>query len=179
MSHVGKRPFIISNLFCYIEYSYLSMFSVNRIFKLSLLNMFRPVIRIKQLLILHSTFSNFSFYKKFLGLSRNFIYYIVMGLFFFYKIKLQLIGLGYKFFIKSNFLVLKIGSSHLYKIKVPLCIKVKKKKLNLILYSYDFLRIRQFAFFIKALKLPGIYHGKGIKFKYEKLIRKEGKKNQI
>lgn len=179
MSYVGKKPFIISNIFYYIEYNYLCMFGSNKVFKLSVFSYFRPVIKLSGLYLLNSSFFSMTELKCFWGLSRSILYYLISSLFFFYKVKLQLVGLGYRFFIKQNFLVLKIGSSHLYKVKVPLTVKIKKKKLNMILYSYDFFQLRQFSFFIKSLKLPGVYHGKGIKFKYEKLLKKEGKKNQL
>lgn len=184
MSHIGRKSLSLRSVFCYCEGSSVMFLTSFRALKFKVHSYFR----VSSFLGLFRLWIN-PFYKlysdlyvllyKQWGTTRKYIYYLLSGMYGFFKCKLQLFGLGYRFHIKSNFMMLKLGYSHILKLRVPLNLKVKKKKNLMILYSYNFFLLRWFSLFIRSLKKPGVYHGKGVKFKYEKIIKKEGKKSQF
>ena len=93
--------------------------------------------------------------------------------------KLIFKGLGLKANMSQNdILELKLGFSHLIKIKIPLNkIWVKIIKTGLLIFGLDLVTVTNFMYKIKSLKLPNVYKGKGIWYKNETLILKEIKKN--
>lgn len=186
MSHIGKMELYHKNIFFYFEYSYIYISSRLNIIKLKIydnicINVVNQFIYLKNstLKILNSSSSLLNQYKMSLGLFRMVLFYILRGSSNVYKFKLQLIGLGYRFFIKKNFIFLKIGLSHIIKFKIPLFFSLKKRKNTLVLLGNSFNKLTQECYSIKNLKFPSVYYGKGIKFKNEVLSKKEGKKSQI
>jgi len=95
-----------------------------------------------------------------------------------YTLRLILLGVGYRVEdVSNNTIKLKIGFSHFVFIKVPDLVSVFATKRNqLVLKSANLELLTQFAAKIKGLKLPDPYKGKGIRFKNEILVLKEGKK---
>lgn len=119
--------------------------------------------------------------KKKLGLSKSLILYNLNYKSKKYKIKLIINGIGQKIkhFSDLNILNLKLGYSHDIKLKIPENIKLKIiKSKEIILSSYDLNNLTQFAHNIKKLKKIDIYKGKGILFKNEIILKKEGKKTK-
>ena len=98
----------------------------------------------------------------------------------FEKIVLKLVGVGFKAItIKKNkqiILCLKLGYSHLYFLNIPEGIKVKIIKQVLYLWCNNKQKLEIFCNFVKNLKKPDSYKGKGFFFEYEKLSLKKGKK---
>lgn len=92
--------------------------------------------------------------------------------------KLNLVGIGYSAEVNNNILKLKLGFSHLIFIKIPhnIFLKIIKRR-KLIIYGCDLEKITQFSYLIKSYKIPECYKGKGILYNNEKIILKEGKKN--
>ena len=97
---------------------------------------------------------------------------------FLYRKKLTLKGLGLKanFSFDRKFLDLKLGYSHLSKIKMDKEIKVGIQKSNIFFSSLNKVKLGNLAFKIKKLRLPNPYKGKGIWYKNERLTLKEIKK---
>lgn len=121
-----------------------------------------------------------------------------------YLFYLNLIGIGYKgwcsplnllknelvdqchsFFVMGNevpeedsyFLCLKIGYSHQVSILVPKGIFVFcVTSSNICLYGQDYLQLTAFAAFVKQIRLPENYKGKGIRLRDDIILLKEGKK---
>ena len=92
-------------------------------------------------------------------------------------------GVGYKVnIIKENantLLEFRLGFSHLIRINVPKYIYVFSTKFTeLSLLGIDKNAVTQFAAQIRNLKKPDVYKGKGIRFKNEVLVLREGKKNK-
>ena len=90
---------------------------------------------------------------------------------------LKLVGIGYRVIIKDNFLVFKLGFSHIINYKIPEGIQVSSKKPDTLTFfsiKNDFLStiINQ----IRLFKKPDLYKGKGIRFQNEIIKLKEGKK---
>jgi len=79
-------------------------------------------------------------------------------------IKLQLVGIGFKFLEANSFLKLKLGYSHKVYCKIPENITVKIIKPTLIsLSSINYFELNQFAGKLKSFKTPDVYGGKGIR----------------
>lgn len=80
-----------------------------------------------------------------------------------YKKELLLKGLGFKATLeKDKILTLKLGYSHLIKIAVPENISVKIKNNNIHFISTDKQQLGNFVNYIKSLKFPDSYKGKGL-----------------
>ena len=114
-------------------------------------------------------FSNFFF------INEQFQYFLKMKKL---KIKLTLIGIGFKFFIHSNpcLLEIKVGYSHNIFFKLPKHIEIFSKKLTEIILIGGFSR----TFFnlvtsIKKIRLPDPYKKKGIFYSNETIKTKRGK----
>lgn len=95
--------------------------------------------------------------------------------------KLKLIGVGYKaFFIETSSLKLihfKLGLSHNIFFKVPDKVDVRCHKSDKIFISSNYSNlVTQIAAFIRNLKKPEPYKGKGISYVNEIIELKEGKK---
>ena len=92
--------------------------------------------------------------------------------------KLELVGVGYRSFIdKENLLYFKLGFSHFIVFKVPLTLKtICFKSTNVCFFGNSLQEITQLISKIRSYKKPEPYKGKGILYKNEKIILKEGKK---
>lgn len=94
-----------------------------------------------------------------------------------FTVKLQLVGIGYRFIEATNVLKLKIGFSHKMICKIPNDVSVKIIKPTLLSISgVNNQIINHFADQIRSLKTPEVYKGKGIKYLDEKINLKEIKK---
>lgn len=94
-----------------------------------------------------------------------------------FTVKLQLVGIGYRFLEATDVLKLKIGFSHKMICKIPTSITVKIIKPTLLSISgINNQEIHHFADLIRSIKVPEVYKGKGIKYLDEKITLKETKK---
>ena len=90
---------------------------------------------------------------------------------------LEIIGVGYRFNMQGNTLVIHAGKSHVDEIKVPEDLKVEAKGNNQITVSgIDKQKVGEFAANIRKVRKPEPYKGKGIRYVGEYVRRKEGKK---
>ena len=114
---------------------------------------------------LHSLFFRL-FQKRLLGVCLNFI------------VRLTFVGTGFRIeSIENDFIKLKIGFSHLVIVPIPPYISVfSLKQTSLVLECIDDQLLKEFCSRIKCLKIPDPYKGKGILYKNQILILKEGKK---
>lgn len=93
--------------------------------------------------------------------------------------KLILKGLGFRASVLSseNILELKLGFSHIIKVVIPSNdISIKVDKNSLIVEGADPVKIGNFATYIRNLKFPDSYKGKGFWYKNETITLKEIKK---
>ena len=95
--------------------------------------------------------------------------------------KLKVIGVGYR--IESlnekekNLLILKLGYSHYYYVKIPNDLEVNCfSKTKLSIFGNSYYEISELAAKIRNKKLPEPYKGKGILYNNETVKIKEGKK---
>lgn len=95
-----------------------------------------------------------------------------------YKKSLEINGVGYKFEVQGQKLILSIWYSHKVEMEVPsdLNVSMDEKAKNVIhVTGIDKQKVWQFASKIKAKKKPEPYKGKGIKYLGEHVRRKAGK----
>lgn len=116
--------------------------------------------------------------KALWGTTRAVIANMIEGVSAGYTKSLEINGVGYKFEVQGQKLILSIGFSHKVEMIVPEGIKVtadEKLKNVIHISGIDKQVVGQFASKIKAKKKPEPYKGKGIKYLGEHVRRKAGK----
>lgn len=136
--------------------------------------------------------SNFSFLQK-----RNRIYFInknlqnILNILNFRQnlisvvasnhLKLKVIGVGYRFEINENLqqLNIKLGFSHNIIYNIPKNILFFSNRNYYLLRSVNLQQLKIFAFSLHSLRKPEPYKGKGVRYEFERIKRKEGKKSNV
>ena len=91
--------------------------------------------------------------------------------------KLEIIGVGYRFQLKGNKLVVNAGYSHPVEVDIPTGVKVDvTSNTELTISGIDKCLVGEFAANIRKIRQPEPYKGKGIRYKGEHVRHKEGKK---
>jgi large subunit ribosomal protein L6 len=85
-------------------------------------------------------------------------------------------GVGYKWDVKGDKLMLNLGFSHPLEVKIPAIVKVVIEKGVLVSISIDKDALGQFVAYVRSLRKPEPFKGKGIRYEGEVIRRKEGKK---
>ena len=96
-----------------------------------------------------------------------------------FKKELEINGVGYRFQVQGNKVVITAGYSHNIDMVIPQGVKVEmpdKSQTELVISGYDKQAVGEFAANIRKVRQPEPYKGKGIKYKDEHIRRKEGKK---
>jgi len=141
----------------------------------------------KNLILLTNIPLNQNYNKKYNSNKCWFLYFdqlnLILNFFLkknFIKIKLNLVGIGYKFFVyslnNSVTIQIKAGFSHKIFYKLPKTIKVLLLKPTLlIIMGQCYKTILNIATIIKNLRLPDPYKKKGILYHNENIRIKQGK----
>ncbi len=90
---------------------------------------------------------------------------------------LEAVGVGYKFNVQGNKIVVNAGYSHPIEVIVPDGLKaelINNTEINI--SGTDKQKVTEFAANIRKIREPEPYKGKGIRYKGEYVRRKEGKK---
>ena len=90
---------------------------------------------------------------------------------------LQIEGVGYRAEVRGNSLVLNVGFSHPVELEIPAGISAEVVKNEIKLLGNDKEALGQFAANVRKVKKPEPYKGKGIRYRGEFVIRKQGKKS--
>ena len=94
-----------------------------------------------------------------------------------YSKSLEIVGVGYRFNMKGNKLVINAGYSHPVEVEIPSDIKLHVEGNNSVTVSgISKERVGEFAANIRKVRKPEPYKGKGIRYAGEHIRRKEGKK---
>lgn len=132
-----------------------------------------------------STYSNYTKKKYYpiLNTYKKILESKILGVLTTYSITLALIGIGYKAAKITNkensFLQLKIGFSHPINIEIPKTISIEiPKEDEIIINGCDNQEVSGYAAYIRSIKKPEPYKGKGICYNNEIIRRKGGKKNK-
>ena len=90
---------------------------------------------------------------------------------------LEIIGVGYRFTIKGNTLVINAGYSHPVELAIPTGLTVEGvSNTEITVKGIDKVLVGKFAAEVRDVRRPEPYKGKGIRYKDEHVRRKEGKK---
>ena len=110
------------------------------------------------------------------GTTRALINNMVKGVSEGFTKKLEINGVGYRAALQGKTLVVSAGYSHTVEKEIPAGLEVKLPKNTIIEISgVDKQLVGQFAADIRDIRKPEPYKGKGIKYDYEVIRRKEGK----
>lgn len=90
---------------------------------------------------------------------------------------LEIIGVGYRFTLKGNTLVVNAGYSHPVELEIPTGLQVESvSNTEIVIKGINKELVGEFAANIRKIRKPEPYKGKGIRYKGEYIRRKEGKK---
>jgi len=110
------------------------------------------------------------------GLYNSLITNMVKGVTEGYSKKLEINGVGYRAQLQGKELNMNLGYSHPVVMTPPEGITIEVPNANTIIISgADKQQVGQFAAVVREKRLPEPYKGKGIKYDYEHIRRKEGK----
>ena len=116
-------------------------------------------------------------FKNFHGTANANIKNMIIGVSEGYEKKLESIGVGYRFALKGNELVVTAGYSHPVNVAIPAGITLESpSNTELTIKGIDKCQVGEFAANIRKIREPEPYKGKGIRYKDEYVRRKEGKK---
>ena len=110
------------------------------------------------------------------GLTRTLIDNMVVGVTNGFEKKLEINGVGYRASKEGKNLVLNIGFSHQITMSENEDIQIDVPDANhIVIKGIDKQKVGQFAAEVRGKRPPEPYKGKGIKYDYEVVRRKEGK----
>jgi large subunit ribosomal protein L6 len=116
-------------------------------------------------------------FKNFHGTANANIKNMIVGVTKGFEKKLEAIGVGYRFQVKGNVLVVNAGYSHPVEVKAPEGITIESpSNTELTIKGIDKCLVGEFAANVRKIRQPEPYKGKGIRYVGEHIIRKEGKK---
>ena len=110
------------------------------------------------------------------GLTRTLIHNMVVGVTEGFRKDLEIQGVGYRAAKQGSKLTLTLGFSHPVEFEDTDTIKIElKDALHFSITGIDKQEVGQFAAEVRGVRPPEPYKGKGIKYDYEHIRRKEGK----
>ncbi|MDD3391962.1 MAG: 50S ribosomal protein L6 [Bacilli bacterium] len=116
-------------------------------------------------------------YSNFHGTANANINNMLIGVTKGFDKKLEAIGVGYRFTLKGETLVVSAGYSKPVEVKVPANLTVEvPSNTECVIKGIDKCAVGEFAANIRKIRQPEPYKGKGIRYSDEVVIRKEGKK---
>jgi large subunit ribosomal protein L6 len=89
---------------------------------------------------------------------------------------LDIEGVGYRAEVKGSTLVLNVGFSHPVPLDIPAGVTAVVEKSAITMTAADKDLLGQFAANVRKVRKPEPYKGKGIRYRGEYIIRKQGKK---
>ena len=115
--------------------------------------------------------------KNFHGTANANINNMIIGVTAGFEKKLEAVGVGYRFALKGDKLVVSAGYSHPVEVDIPAGITLENpSNTELIVKGIDKCLVGEFAANVRKIRKPEPYKGKGIKYADEVIIRKVGKK---
>ena len=111
------------------------------------------------------------------GTMNALLHNMILGVTKGYEKGLEIIGVGYRFNVAGNKLTINAGYSHPVIVEIPEGLSVESKvNTELAISGIDKQKVTEFAANIRKIRKPEPYKGKGIRYKGERIRRKEGKK---
>lgn len=116
-------------------------------------------------------------YKAFHGTANANINNMIIGVTKGYEKQLESVGVGYRFAVSGNKITVSAGYSHPVIVTVPNGLTVESpSNTELTIKGIDKCLVGEFAANVRKIRQPEPYKGKGIRYKDEHIVRKEGKK---
>ena len=181
MSRIGKNPINVPDK---VEVT-ITDSSVGQVVKIKgpkgeLESKFRKEIRItKEGTIINLTrINDEKLVRSLHGLTRSLLHNMILGVTEGFKKDLDIIGVGYKAQLQGAKLVLQMGYSHPVEVEPPnkeTKIEVDKTQTHITITGINKQTVGDLAAYIRSVRRPEPYKGKGIKYSDEKLRRKVGK----
>lgn len=110
------------------------------------------------------------------GLIRALVANMVTGVSVGFQKTLELVGVGYRAQMQGSKLVLSLGYSHPIEFETPAGIEiVVENPIKIVIRGIDKQVVGQVSAIIRGYRPPEPYHGKGIRYSGEHIIRKAGK----
>jgi large subunit ribosomal protein L6 len=110
------------------------------------------------------------------GTTRALLNNMIIGVSEGFTKELEINGVGYRATLKGDLISLTLGKSHLDELPIPEGVTVEvPKNTQIIIKGCDKQAVGEFAANIRALRVPEPYKGKGIRYKGERVVLKEGK----
>lgn len=111
------------------------------------------------------------------GTTNSLINNMIIGVHEGFSKGLEAVGVGYRFNVQGNKIVVNAGYSHPVEVMVPGDLKAELvSNTELTISGIDKQKVSEFAANIRKIREPEPYKGKGIRYKDEVVRRKEGKK---
>jgi large subunit ribosomal protein L6 len=117
------------------------------------------------------------FTRSLLGTYASHIKNMIAGVSTGYEKKLILEGVGFKSAVSGTSLDLALGFSHPVKVAIPAGLSVTADKNLITISGIDKEQVGQFSAYVRSLKKPEPYKGKGFRYDGEVIRRKQGKKS--
>ncbi len=115
--------------------------------------------------------------RKMWGTFRSLANNVITGVSEGFTKELQINGVGYRAQVQGKELVLQLGYSHEIRHPIPEGVVIKCETQNEIsIFGIDKQNVGSIAAKIRSYRPPEPYKGKGVKYKDEIILRKEGKK---
>lgn len=134
------------------------------------------IIKVEESKVVVERPSEEKIHKSLHGLTRTLINNMVEGVTKGYEKNLEINGVGYRAQKQGKKLVLTLGYSHPVEMEEPAGITVEvPAPTKIIVKGMDKQAVGEFAAKIRSKREPEPYKGKGIKYDYEVIRRKEGK----
>jgi large subunit ribosomal protein L6 len=175
MSRVGKKEIVVpKDVTVFFENKSLIVKGTHGVLQLDSFNNLQVLINENKILVLRNEDSKKS--RALHGLTRALIQNMVLGVHQRFSQVLAVEGIGYKFQVDKNSLILNMGYSHPVELKIPDNLSVKlESSTKISIFGIDKQKVGLFASEIRKIRPPEPYKGKGIRYENEVLLRKAGK----
>ncbi len=111
------------------------------------------------------------------GTTNSLISNMITGVSKGYEKGLEAVGVGYRFQVSGNKITINAGYSHPVVMEAPKELSVtSESNTEITIHGIDKQKVSEFAANVRKVREPEPYKGKGIRYKGEKVRRKEGKK---
>ena len=111
------------------------------------------------------------------GTTNSLISNMITGVSKGYDKGLEAVGVGYRFQVSGNKITINAGYSHTVVMEAPKELSVtSESNTEITIHGIDKQKVSEFAANVRKVREPEPYKGKGIRYKGEKVRRKEGKK---
>ena len=111
------------------------------------------------------------------GTTNSLINNMLIGVSAGFSKSLEAVGVGYRFNVSGNKIIINAGYSHPVIMEAPKDLSVtSESNTEITIHGIDKQKVSEFAANVRKVREPEPYKGKGIRYKDEHVRRKEGKK---